>query len=414
MVPVGDKERPMNTSVTVDARNDAERALSRRRLVGRLAAAGFGAAAIAAALDRGAAGRQATPASDATPTAADILTGLGKDPRLIRHGSTTFETPRSLQEPFFTPNDQFFIRSNGPVSIDIPADEWRLTVTGLVESELDLGLADLRAMETRSVAAFLACSGQARSQFGGVPDTVEGTKWDYGAIGNAEWTGVPLIDVLNEAGVRPGAIDVVSQGGDFAEMQRGLPIEIATDRDVMLVWEMNGEPLPAPNGGPVRLLVPGWGGIASTKWIVGLEVIDRPFAGTFNTESYVIIDEDGRVVRPVREMPVNSVITTPLGDAPLAAGPVTVGGFAWSGYAGIAGVEVSTDGGETWNEAAIVEEAGPHSWYQFAWEWDAPAGDAVLASRATDERGLQQPLDTPWNAKGYLWNGIHAVPVTVG
>jgi DMSO/TMAO reductase YedYZ molybdopterin-dependent catalytic subunit len=392
----------------------ADRALSRRRLVGRLAAAGFGASAIAAILAAETRAGQATPAAETTPTSEEILSGLGKDPTLIQHGSTTFETPRALQVPFLTPNDQFFIRSNGPVSIDIPAEDWRLAVTGLVENELDLGLADLQAMETRTVVQFLACSGQARSQFGDDPETVEGTKWNFGAIGNAEWTGVSLIDVLNEAGVQPGAIDIVSQGGDFPEMQRGLPIELATDPDVMLVWEMNGEQLPAPNGGPVRLLVPGWGGIASTKWVVGLEVIDRPFDGTFNTESYVIIDEDGRIVRPVREMPVNSVITTPLADGDVAAGPVTVGGFAWSGYAGIAGVEVSIDGGETWNAAEIVEEAGPLSWYRFEYEWDAAAGDAVLASRATDQRGLQQPLVTPWNAKGYLWNGVHAVPVSIG
>lgn len=392
--------------------NVANRALSRRRLIGRLAAAGFGAAAISDILAAGSRAQDATPVAG-TPEAADILAGIGKDPRLIQHGTTTFETPTELQDSFLTPNDQFFIRSNGPLSIDIPADEWRLAVTGLVDNTLDLGLDDLRAMETRTITAFLACSGQSRGRFATTPATVEGTKWGNGAIGNAEWTGVSLIDVLNEAGVRDGAVDVVSQGGDFAEMQRGLPIEIATDRDVMLVWEMNGQPLPAPNGGPVRLLVPGWGGIASTKWIVGLEVIDRPFGGHYNTESYVIIDEDGRIVRPVREMPVSSVITTPVADAQVPAGSSTIGGFAWSGYAGIALVEVSTDGGETWGEADIVEEAGPLSWVRFEYPWDAASGPATLASRATDERGIQQPLTTAWNAKGYLMNEIYEVPVTV-
>lgn len=317
-------------------------------------------------------------------------------------------------DTFLTPNDQFFIRSNGPVSIDIPRDEWRLAVSGLVEQELDLSFADLEAMDQRTITAFLACSGESRSRFGDDPEVVEGTKWGNGAIGNAEWTGVSLIDILNEAGVQPGAIDVVSQGGDFPEMQRGLPIEIATDPDVMLVWQMNGEDLPAPNGGPVRLLVPGWGGIASTKWIASLDVIDRPFDGHYNTESYVIIDEDGAIVRPVREMPVSSVITSPLPEAELAAGPVTVGGFAWSGYAGIERVEISTDDGANWTEAEIVEEAGPLAWVRFEAPWQATAGDAVLQSRAFDERGLGQPVDTAWNAKGYLQNSIYRVPVTVG
>ena len=388
------------------------RAVSRRSLIRRLAAAGFATPAIASIL-RDSVWAQATPEAETTPTAEEILTSVGKNPRLIQHGSTTFETPLELMDRFLTPNDLFFIRSNGPVSIDIPKDEWRLAVTGLVENELDLSFSDLEGMEQRRITAFLACSGNARGFFPETPAVVEGTKWGYGAIGNAEWTGVSLIDILNEAGVQPGAVDVVSQGGDFPEMQRGLPIEMATDPNVMLVWQMNGEDLPAPNGGPVRLLVPGWGGIASTKWIVGLEVIDRPFDGTFNTESYVIIDETGAIVRPVQEVPVTSVITTPLQDAEVEAGEQTIGGFAWSGYAGIERVEVSTDDGETWNEAAIVEEAGPLSWVRFEAPWQAEPGEAVLLARAFDERGLTQPVETAWNAKGYLQHSIFRVPVTV-
>lgn len=387
------------------------RTTSRRTLIGRLAAAGFSAPVIASVLRDSAWAQDATP--DVTPTSEGVLAGLAKDSRLIEQGSTTFETPAELMTEFLTPNDQFFIRSNGPVSIDIPRDEWRLAVTGLVERELDLSFADLEAMEPRTITAFLACSGQSRGRFGNEPAAVEGTKWGNGAIGNAEWTGVSLIDILDEAGVQPGAVEVVSQGGDFPEMQRGLPIEIATDPDVMLVWQMNGEDLPPPNGGPVRLLVPGWGGIASTKWVVGLEVIDRPFAGTYNTESYVIIDEVGAVVRPVREMPVSSVITSPLPDAALPAGPVTIGGFAWSGFGGIERVEVSTDDGATWVEAAIVEEAGPLSWVRFEASWEAASGTAMLQSRAFDQRGLGQPVETEWNAKGYLQNSIYRVPVTV-
>ncbi|MBA3415542.1 MAG: sulfite oxidase [Chloroflexia bacterium] len=384
------------------------RAISRRGLIGRLAAAGFTAPVIASVL------RDSAWAQDATPeSTSDVLAGLGKDERLIEQGSTTYETPAELMDSFLTPNDQFFIRSNGPVSIDLPRDEWRLAVTGLVEQELDLGFADLEAMEPRTITAFLACSGQSRGRFDDDPTVVEGTQWGNGAIGNAEWTGVSLIDILNEAGVQPDAVDVVSQGADFPEMQRGLPIELTTDPDVMLVWQMNGEELPAPNGGPVRLFVPGWGGIASTKWVVGLELIDRPFTGTYNTESYVFIDENGAVVRPVREMPVSSVITSPLPDAAVTAGPVTIGGFAWSGYGGIERVEVSTDDGANWTEAPIVEEAGPISWVRFEAPWDATSGEAVLQSRAFDQRGFGQPVETPWNAKGYLQNSIYRVPVTV-
>jgi DMSO/TMAO reductase YedYZ molybdopterin-dependent catalytic subunit len=222
-----------------------------------------------------------------------------------------------------------------------------------------------------------------------------------------------LAEVLALAGVQDGAVDVVSQGGDFPEMQRGLPLEVATDPDVMLVWQMNGADLPKPNGGPVRLLVPTWSGIASTKWVVGIEVLDRPFAGPFNSESYVYIDEDGHVLAPVREVWPKSVIALPAPDAALNAGPQQISGFAWSGFAGIAMVEVSTDGRESWSAAEIVEEAGPLSWVRFVAEWDAAPGEAVLASRATDERGLTQPIVDDWNAKGYLMNAVHEVRVTV-
>ena len=388
------------------------RPLSRRQLVSRLAAAGFAAPVIASILRESAFAQEATPA--ATPAPQEVLRSLGKSPELIPQGSTTFETPMSLvAEDFLTPNDLFFIRSNGPVSIDIPADDWRLTVNGLVDQELELSLADLQGMNVRTLTAFLECSGNSRSLFSKEPRQVDGTQWGNGAIGNAEWTGVSLAEVLGQAGVQEGAVDVVSQGGDFPEMQRGLPVSLAMNPDVMLVWEMNGEPLPAPNGGPVRLLVPTWSGIASTKWVVGLEVLDHPFAGHYNSESYVFIDEDGLVLGPVREVAPKSIIAAPAPDAALTAGTQQISGFAWSGYAGIATVEVSTDGGETWQEAEIVEEAGPTSWVRYVYDWDAQAGDAVLASRAVDQRGFTQPLTDDWNAKGYLMNQVQMVPVSV-
>lgn len=375
--------------------------------------AGASAPVIAAILRDSAFAQETTPRAAGTPTPQEVLTSLGKSPDLIPHGTTNFETPASLFESFLTPNDIFFVRSNGPVTMDIPPEEWRLAISGLVDQELELSLEDLQEMGPRTVTAFLECSGNARGRFPEEPATVDGTKWGNGAIGNAEWTGVSVIDILALAGVQPGAVDLVSQGGDFPEMQRGLPLEVATDPDVMVVWQMNGEPLPAPNGGPVRLLVPGWGGIASTKWVVGLEVIDHPFDGHYNTESYVVIDDDGAIIRPVREMPVYSMITAPAAGAELTAGEQAISGFAWSGYAGIARVEVSIDDGD-WHEAAIVEEAGPTSWVRFELPWSAEAGEHTLRSRATDRVALTQPEETAWNAKGYQMNAIYAVPVTVG
>jgi DMSO/TMAO reductase YedYZ molybdopterin-dependent catalytic subunit len=176
---------------------------------------------------------------------------------------------------------------------------------------------------------------------------------------------------------------------------------------------MHGQLLPAPNGGPVRLLVPGWGGIASTKWVVGLDLIDRPFAGKFNTESYVVITENERVIRPVTVMPPKSVITSPVPETQIPAGPQTVAGYAWSGYGGITRVEVSGDGGATWTDAPITLQADRRSWVRFEWPWQASPGPARLRSRAYDERGLTQPDEAEWNAKGYLMNAVYEVPVTV-
>src|SRR5918997_1545610 len=195
-------------TVVVESGASFDRALSRRRLIGRLALAGFSAPVIASIL------RESTFAQEATPSPQELLTSLGKSPELIQHGSTTFETPLNLvADDFLTPNDLFFIRSNGPVSIDIPVEEWRLAVTGLVDEELDLTFNDLQGMETRTITAFLECSGNSRSRFADDPAQVEGTQWENGAIGNAEWTGVSLVKVLNMAGIQDGAVDVVSQGG---------------------------------------------------------------------------------------------------------------------------------------------------------------------------------------------------------
>lgn len=351
-----------------------------------------------------------TENAGAIETPQVFLSRIGKDPRLVAYSDKEFGTPLDLIDGLNVPNELFFIRSYGPILTTIEPDAWRLKVTGLVERELELTLDDLKALPQRTMTAFLECSGNSRSGF---EPPAEGTKWGDTAIGNAEWHGVSLSSVLALAGVKPGAVDVVSQGADLADMQRGLPIEVAMGPDVMLVWQMNGDALPRPNGGPVRLLVPGWGGIASTKWIVGLDVIDHAFAGHYNRELYTLYTEEHERVRPVREMPVKSVIVSPSPDASVTAGPQTIYGYAWSGYGAITTVDVSTDGGQTWQEAAITHNGGRRSWVRFEHRWKATTGTARLRSRATDERGLQQPEQALWNAKGYQQNAIAEVPIIV-
>ena len=361
----------------------------------------------------------ATP-SDAPTAQVDLkqapqalLADLGKDQRLIPYGGGNFGMPLHFQEEaaaddLIVPSERFFMRSNGPVPVIDPRT-WTLMIGGHVERPLTLSLADLQGMPQRTFAAFLECAGNGRTRFEPVP---EGTPWRNDACGTAVWEGASLAEVLAQAGVRPGAVDLVAQGGDFPEMQRGLPLSVARDPDTLLVLRMNGEPLTVAHGAPVRLLTPGWAGIASTKWLVGLTVLDRAFAGYWNADNYVYWAEDGTPLRPVEEMGVKSVIASPQADERLATGAATVTGYAWSGYGEIATVEVSVDGGETW-QAANLERTGRRAWARFTLPWNASPGQHTILARATDERRLRQPVQAAWNLKGYGQNGMHAVTVTV-
>ena len=403
---------------------EIERAVSmldRRTLIKRLAAAGFASPVIASILADGAwAQDAATPAAEAfnSPFStippdddpAASLASIGVDQPLIPHGGFNFGTPPELVTDPIVANDAFFIRSHGPsAELDDPS-RYSLQIAGHVDNPLTLSLDDLKAMPQRTFTAFLECSGNGRGFFS---PAAKGGQWRNDAIGNAAWSGVPLHELLVQAGVKDGAIDVVSQGGDFAEMQRGLPLEVAMDADTILALQMNGEDLPAPHGGPVRLFVPGWGGIASTKWLIGLTVLDHPFQGDFNVKNYIVIDANGAVLRPVRAMPVSSAIWTPAPNAQLNAGPVQITGFAWSGLGAIAKVDVSTDNGTTWNEATITSNDGEHAWAKFEYAWDATPGPTGLLTMATDDRGTSQPAQVPWNQLGYQYNAVQRVLVTV-
>jgi len=344
--------------------------------------------------------------------AVELLRELGKDPRLVPYGGANFGTPMELLE---TPsgrlidNDRFFVRSNGPIPQIDPAS-WRCWIHGNVTSPLELSLADLEHLPRRRQESFLECAGNGRTRFDPLPP---GTPWRNDAVGNAVWEGVSLADVLEQAGVRPDTVDVVSQGADFPEMRRGLPLPVALSRDVLLVWRMNDEPLPVAHGGPVRLLVPGWAGIASTKWLQSIEALPRAFDGFWNTDNYVVWDERGAPLRPVAEMPPKSLIIAPADQTRLQAGEILVTGWAWSGYSAIHLVEVSTDAGHTWSEAAL-QPGERHSWRRWEFPWHATLGEYVLQVRATDARRLSQPVVPLWNAKGYLMNAIHQIVVQVG
>jgi len=331
------------------------------------------------------------------------LPGLGKDTRLIPQDRSNFEMPIALAETFITPLERFFIRSNGQApSFDVNPTTWSLSIGGTVANSVSLTLADLQAMPSRTITAFLECSGNSRNRF----RDVEGTNWGEGAVGNATWTGVPLADVLALANPLPETVDLVSQGADFETMQRGLPIETACNGDVLLAWAMNGAPLLPAHGSPLRMIVPGWGAIASTKWLTSLTAIDHQFDGFWNADNYVLYDESGRAVDRVREMPVKSVIVSPGDGDSVASGPIDIMGFAWSGHGGVASVEISNNAGQTWTQAEIVAEDGPYAWVQFRFRSQVAGGENIFLSRATDHAGHVQPAQARWNRKGYQMNAI--------
>jgi DMSO/TMAO reductase YedYZ molybdopterin-dependent catalytic subunit len=341
----------------------------------------------------------------------ELLRRLGKDERLVPYGGANFGMPLDLIEPAhdrIVPNNRFFIRSNGPVPIVDPKT-WRLEVSGTVERPLSLSLDDLRRLGSSRIEAFLECAGNGRTRFEPLPP---GTPWRDDAVGNAVWEGVPLGLVLEHAGVTLRTVDVVTQGADFPEMRRGVPLATARDPQVLLVWAMNGESLPVAHGGPVRLLIPGWAGIASTKWLTGIEAIDRAFDGFWNTDNYVIWDERGDPLRPVAEMPPKSVIVTPADRESISPGPVRIVGWAWSGFGRVQTVEVSTDAGRRWRTADL-QVGERRGWRRWEFNWDAFPGQHRLQVRATDERRLSQPVVAPWNAKGYLMNAVQEIVVEV-
>jgi DMSO/TMAO reductase YedYZ molybdopterin-dependent catalytic subunit len=337
------------------------------------------------------------------------------------HG-TDVETVWEPDVPLVTPNDRFFVRSHTRPPV-VDADRWRLLLTGDgLHQDCTLSLADLRHLSPVTEELALECTGNGRQFFARQQGTPRpGTQWETGAIGVARWTGVPLARVLRRAGVRPDAVSVmavglddpyVEDGVDHGRVRRPLPIEKALD-DVLVCWEMNGEPLPPDHGHPVRLVVPGWVGIASIKWLGELRVTRHHEPSPWSTRWYRMHGEgwDGEDA-VLGRMPVKSLLDTP---GPFRAGePVVLRGRAWSGEAAVAGVELSTDGGSTWRRARLVGDNRPSCWT--GWELevvlDRP-GEHVLITRATDTDGRTQPEVAPDNDQGYLFAAALRQPVAV-
>jgi DMSO/TMAO reductase YedYZ molybdopterin-dependent catalytic subunit len=294
-------------------------------------------------------------------------------------------------------------------------------VTGQVERPLALSLRELHNMRSQAEVVTLECAGNGRTLF---DPPVPGERWQYGAVSTAEWSGVPLADVLDRAGVRSSAREILFRGADGGEVdnkrgtirfERSLPVDQARDSDAILAYAMNGEPLPIQHGFPLRLVVPGWYGVASVKWLTEIEVTDRPFEGHYQTEKYVYYwKRDGKELRePVTLQRVRALITEPAPGQEAKPGELVVRGVAWSGAAPIAKVEVRVNGGD-WREARLVGERKRHSWqwWELIAHFDNP-GEVTLHARATDLAGRTQPDRAEWNKLGYGNNGIHQVTARI-
>jgi sulfite oxidase len=358
------------------------------------------------------------------PGKSDKLVVLGERPLVA-------ETPEHLLDDDTTPIDKFFIRNNGqiPEAASEP-DKWKIVVDGEVNRKVELTLGELKAkFPTVKQRTVLECGGNGRSFF---TPQARGNQWTNGGVGCAEWTGVRLVDVLRSAGVKPSAVFSGHYGADphlsgekgKDAISRGVPIKKLMDPNNLIVWQMNGQPLPLINGGPVRLVIPGWPGSVSEKWLTRIWVRDKVHDGQgMGGTSYRVAIKpmvpgekpDEKNFRDLESMPVRSIITSPANGAKLAAGAreVKLRGAAWAGDNTVRRVDVSTDFGATWRPATLARPKNPYDWQRWTATVRLPSeGYYEIWTRATDSRGIMQPhVAGNWNPQGYGGNPMHRIAI---
>jgi DMSO/TMAO reductase YedYZ molybdopterin-dependent catalytic subunit len=317
-----------------------------------------------------------------------------------------------------TPAGRFYLRNHFPLPV-LDDAAWRLSVSGLVHEPLELSLDELRKLPADTFVATLECAGNGRTLFSPAPD---GAQWRLGAVSTAEWTGVRLEEVLDRAGIRAGATELVFRGADRGTVdgsaepvwfERSLAMEDARESGALLAYSMNGEPLPVRHGAPLRLVVPGWYAVASVKWLTDITVADAAFDGYFQADHYMYeLPRGDTIIRePVRMQRVRALITEPCVGQRHSGGELAVRGVAWSGAAPIARVEVSVPGRD-WQDARLIGESSTHGWQRWELRVQAsPPGEMTIRARATDLAGHTQPPAPEWNRRGYGGNFIHEVRV---
>jgi sulfane dehydrogenase subunit SoxC len=311
---------------------------------------------------------------------------------------------------------------------DIPRVDvggWRLRVRGGVRHELALSLEEIRSLPFVRARVTMECAGNGRAL---LEPRTSGQPWLHEAVGTAEWGGTPLRLVLDQAGIATGPREVVFTGLDRGveegveqSFERSLSLEDALHDEVLLAYEMNGQPLPPQHGFPLRLVVPGWYGMASVKWLEQITVVDRPFDGYQQRMAYRLRQLEGEEGEPLDRMPPRALMVPPgipellTRQRFLPLAPCLIEGRAWSGHGLVTQVNVSTDGGATWNDADLEGQTSPWSWNAWSYLWEPEAeGQYELACRARDAEGNEQPLEGAWNLGGYANNAVQRVAVTVG
>src|SRR5437762_1684043 len=349
-------------------------------------------------------------------------------PRSIHRKIVRSEDPLNLEVPFSTldsfstPTTSFYIRTHFPIP-KINRNKWQLRVEGEVERPFEINYGELIKLESEKIPVTLECAGNNRNF---LEPKVKGVQWGLGAVGNAEWTGVPLSILLDRAGVKSTAREIILEGADRGKLEdpksppgemnfaRSIPMKKASD--VLLAYKMNDVDLPAENGFPVRAIVPGWYAVASIKWLKRIIVTDKPFNGYYQTLDYSYWRREGELAElvPLREMQIKAEIARPSeGETVPANSNVRVHGTAWTGDGEITKVEISSDDGATWNEAKLLGESKPNSWrlWEFNWKTPARAGKATLVARATDSNGRTQPIERDPDRGTYMIN--HLLPIEV-
>lgn len=379
---------------------------------------------------------QSTPPAAPEKKGPQLLDFPGKDKNLVVLGDRPLvaETPEALLDDDTTPTAKFFIRNNGnpPQTVAAP-DTWKLTIDGEVNKPLEITLGELKKnYKPQTLRMVLECGGNGRSFFS---PTARGNQWTNGGAGCAEWTGVSLADVLKTAGVKPSGIYTANYGADAhlsgdpkqVTLSRGVRIAKAMEPESLLVWAMNGQPLMNVHGGPLRLIIPGWAGSVSHKWVTKITIRDKEHdgQGMRGTNYRVPINpmipgakEDPKNFRILESMPVRSIITSPANGTKLAAGTreLKLRGASWAGDLTVKQVEVSIDFGQTWERASLGSPKNKFDWQRWTANIKVPSdGYYEIWTKATDSNGKAQPhVAANWNPQGYGSNPFHRIAVLIG